>query len=452
MPYGYAGSRSRNRGIAARNAGAAPSSTTITLGDGSQITHTASPADALAAITTAANLCSQIDTYDARTWNEQQAFVSSIYSQIAAFYRYSNVSPQADPIYVKWWTDTYGERAGAVNYSDPAWSRRDGIGPLIVAPSMRNGIGKRFIDAWNLLGKYPINGTDRALDMLVPRIFLDDRAIVITECFGDSDRDQAPCAGFKVGFNLYGGCARAGATHEGCSGPDWRNMGWNDPLEIGIPAGPWSISALPPLRWFAEFACDLVNRIVTRQVTASDLATSTWLDALQYSLLWNVKVAQRFHQLPAALDAVAANLPDEQAIAELNAQQRNASVADSLAAAIPIATAINPIAGLAAGIFVGIVRIVSMVAPAAVGCETDAFGRCLPFALHVDIDGDPVASPPPVPTVGPSSRFASLRPTVADRFHAPQTATQRDTSASTFGSTPLLVAAALGVFLLSKAR
>lgn len=371
---------------------AAATQISVTLSDGSTLTHLASVGDATAALSSAADLCAQIASYDSRPWADQIAFVTSIFSQISSFYQNANVSPQTDPVYVKWWVDNFANSASGVNYSDPAWSRKQGIGTITFIPYPNAGIGKRFIDAWNALGKYPINGTDRMLFMVVPRIYLDEQANIITQCVGGNG-DQPPCDLFKMGIGLYGGCAQAGATREGCSHYDWNTFGWNDPLEFGIPAGPWHISGLPPLRWFAEYACDLVTRLQNRQITATDIVTSTWLDALNYSLLFNIKTARDAGVLPASLAAIAANLPAQRQLAQLNAQQLNSRVADTMAAMIPVMTAVagpfGAVVGGIAGVFVAAVKIFTMLAPAATGCVTDPFGRCMPFALSVDITSNP---------------------------------------------------------------
>lgn len=420
---------------------------------------------ATGALLSAANLAA-VDpiALDGQSFAAQIAATRALFAAIGAFYKAANVRPQSDPLYALWWMDHFGSLVapsvvaeGRAVTDDPAWARPNGVGTSVMTyGDARSTFGRAILDTWARLGKAPID-SDNPLCKIILRFELNETGDVIQLCpYGRGGGATGLCD-FGV---LFVGSVQDGATVEGDRN-DWRTLLWNDPPPAPGRAGAWCriAKALPPVEWFYTAAVDLVGRIAARtDPFATTVPQATAGSAIRYSLLWNLAIARRFGVLPADLAGEAANLPDVQQLAQVQAQTENVNTMRAT-----LGTAAQASGNVYAQLFSAVMVALAGVLPAAVGVEADQFGRALPFLMTVDID----APAPAAFRLGPgaqalgaaTSRLPNVSPSAlaqlatAAKYQLPQSAQQRETSAQG-GPSPvvLLGLAALAVLASGKVK
>lgn len=388
---------------------------TLTLANGTRVTHQARVANATADLREALRIASTRDSVvERQRYGLQIDATRALYTAIGAFYRDANVIPQSDPVYAQWWLDWFigngpGATAGfnAAGKVDPragAWSRDNGVGAVNVGrqtPSPSE-FETRMREQWQRMGKTLVDSLHDFCGFRM-RFMLDDTGTLIEQClnygvvddaFGRSIQRETDCVDWT-----WTGQVDDGANAEGheSDARTWHTILWNKRPEIGLPAGNWCAldDVLAPIRWFFDAAVDLAQRIANRPRDAGQsAATATWLAAIVYSTLWNIRSADELGVLPADLAALAANLPRNVTLSQLAAQQANL---DSAVQFSQVAMQVGSYAGPYGTAFAAIASTVAIALsalPAAVATSVDYFGRDLPFAMKVDIQGTTTVTPP----------------------------------------------------------
>lgn len=389
---------------------------TFTFPDGSSATHKARRANATAALRDAMRLAASRSAIEnSGSYAGQAEGTRSLFRAIGQFYKDANVIPQSDPVYVQWWRDWFAtgtvdgfDTVVPIDFEDPTWARVNGVGKTSAkGVNPRGGIAERLKKQWLTLGKSLPN--DSYIGPYPIRMLLNETGDLIELCPGtfgsprlDGGRDvtgEGPWCDWSPGA-LYTGCAADGATREGCESYKWSTMIWHDPP-------PWPgraeesyerFRALPPLSWFFDAAADLVGRIANRQSEyTNDVATATWLSALRYAAQWNVVTARALNVLPSELEAFSANIPRNRRLDQLAAQESNmAAAAEFSATAMTVGSAFGPYGTLLAAMAGALATIEAAIFPPAVATRTDFFGRLMPIALKVGMEGATTIAAPTV--------------------------------------------------------
>jgi hypothetical protein len=389
---------------------------TLTLADGTRVKHQARVANATADLREATSIANTRETIERQPYRAQLDATRALYNAIGAFYRDANVIPQSDPVYAQWWLDWFvgngpGSTAGfnavtKVDSRSGAWGRVNGVGAVNVGRQSPgpSEFETRTRQQWERMGRTLIDSLHDFCGFRM-RFMLDDQGTLIEQClnYGLSDEDsfgrrrqiETDCVDWS-----FTGQVEDGATAEGHPETDartWRTFLWSKKPEIGIPAGNWCAldDVLAPVRWFFDAAIDLSQRIANRPRDAGQsAATATWLAAIVYSTLWNLRTADELGVLPADLAALAANLPRNVTLSQLAAQQSNLDSAIQFSqVAMQVGSYAGPY-GTAFAALASAVAIAISALPAAVATSVDYFGRDLPFSMRIDMQGETEVTPP----------------------------------------------------------
>lgn len=388
---------------------------TVTLPDGTRVSHVARVANATADLGEAQRIAATRETVDGQRYGLQIEATRSLYAALGRFYQDANVIPMSDPLYVQWWLDWFvgnGESAtagfnamGKVTPTDPAWSRENGVGRVNLGRQSPgpSEFETRMRQQWQRMGKTLVDSLHDFCGFRM-RFMLDDQGNLLEQClnygvvddaFGRSIQRETDCVDWS-----WTGQVEDGASLEGheSDARTWKTILWNKRPEIGIPAGNWCAldDVLAPVRWFFDAAIDLVNRLSSRPRDGNiSVATATWMAAVVYSTMWNLRAADELGVLPADLRDLAANLPRNVALSRVAAQQANLNAALQFSA---VAMQVGSMAGPQGTAFAAIISAIAIafaaLAPGAVGTSVDYFGRDLPFAMRVDMQGETEVTPP----------------------------------------------------------